>query len=304
VLEHSPLLADADLVEAIAAGQSETQVAIASRTTLSASVAAAIAEAGSAEACLALIENSGAAIAKLSIDRIVVRYGHIAGIRAALLNRSDLSIATHQSILAKLTETLTQFAATRDWIRPDQAMRLAREACEKATVVLAAGSSRNDIETLVRHLRDTGQLTAGLMLRALLCGNVDLLEQTLAELSDMPLARVRALVRDRRSAGFRPLYNKAGLPASAFLAFHEALEALQEGGFVGDVAEPIRLNRQLVERVMLRCADGPREEVAPLLALLRRFAVEAAREEARLYCDTLVEDETLTTRLLPERAAA
>jgi hypothetical protein len=30
------------------------------------------------------------------------------------------------------------------------------------------------------------------------------------------------------------------------------------------------------------------EQAASLLALLRRFAVEAAREEARLFCDDLV----------------
>jgi hypothetical protein len=30
------------------------------------------------------------------------------------------------------------------------------------------------------------------------------------------------------------------------------------------------------------------EDTAALLALLRRFAVEAAREEARLFCDDLV----------------
>ena len=29
-------------------------------------------------------------------------------------------------------------------------------------------------------------------------------------------------------------------------------------------------------------------ELAPLLTLLRRFATEAAREEARLFCDELV----------------
>jgi hypothetical protein len=32
-------------------------------------------------------------------------------------------------------------------------------------------------------------------------------------------------------------------------------------------------------------------ELAPLLTLLRRFATEAAREEARLFCDGLVANE-------------
>src|SRR6516164_4596330 len=53
VLEHSPLLVDADLVDAVATGGPAVQAAIANRADLPASVAAAIAEVGTAEACLA-----------------------------------------------------------------------------------------------------------------------------------------------------------------------------------------------------------------------------------------------------------
>src|SRR4029079_12388717 len=58
VLEHSPLLIDADLVDIVATGNNETQCAIARRVHLPASVCAAIAEVGSAAAALELIENA------------------------------------------------------------------------------------------------------------------------------------------------------------------------------------------------------------------------------------------------------
>jgi uncharacterized protein (DUF2336 family) len=58
VVEHSPLLLDADLVDAVATGEPRVQAAIASRASLPASVSAAIAEVGSAEACLVLLENT------------------------------------------------------------------------------------------------------------------------------------------------------------------------------------------------------------------------------------------------------
>jgi uncharacterized protein (DUF2336 family) len=48
VLEHSPLLIDADLVDLIATGNDATQCAIARRVNLPASVCAAIAEVGTA----------------------------------------------------------------------------------------------------------------------------------------------------------------------------------------------------------------------------------------------------------------
>ena len=38
----------------------------------------------------------------------------------------------------------------------------------KSTVVIAADTSMSELRPLIRHLRGTGQLTAGLILRALL----------------------------------------------------------------------------------------------------------------------------------------
>src|SRR6201991_3795687 len=77
VLEHSPLLIDADLVDTVATGNSEMQCAIARRAGLPAAVCAAIAEVGSAAAALELIENPYAELASFSWDRIVERHGHL-----------------------------------------------------------------------------------------------------------------------------------------------------------------------------------------------------------------------------------
>ena len=105
----------------------------------------------------------------------------------------------------------------------------------------------------------------------------------------MPLARVVGIVHDRRGAGFRALYDKAGLPASTYPAFREALEAMREDGFMVEPGGASRLKRRIIERVLTRCERRARsDEIEPLLTLLRRFAAEAAREEARMFCDELV----------------
>jgi uncharacterized protein (DUF2336 family) len=291
VLEHSPLLIDADLVDAVAMQGPLAQEAIARRVNLPPSVAAAIAEVASAEACLTLIENPDAQIAPVSIARVVARFGHLAAIREALLARPDVSAATRQALVVKLSATLCDFVTARDWLAPDCAARVTKEACEKATVMLAAETAVPELRPLLRHLRETGQLTAGLILRALLSGNVALFEEALSDLSGMPLPRVIGLLHDRGQSGFKALYEKAMLPASVYPAFREAMATLHEDGFLGDPAGAMRLKRRMVERVLTRCADLPRREIEPLLTLLRRFASEAAREEARLFCEGLVQDE-------------
>jgi uncharacterized protein (DUF2336 family) len=292
VLEHSPLLIDADLVDIIATGNCVTQCAIARRINLPASVCAAIAEVGSASAALELIENPHAELAPFSWDRIVERHGHLAAIRESMLVLEDLPAATRIALVAKLSDTLAQFVVARNWLSADRAGRIAGEALDRSTVNIAARSRGEDMRGLVRHLRATGQLTAGLILRALLSGNLELFDHALAELSGLPPARVSALLHDRGGASLQALLTRAGFPPSTFAAFRVALEASQESGFVDTPGGAARLRRRMVERVLTHC-ETDKQAAEPLLILLRRFATESAREEARMFCDELVADDAV-----------
>jgi uncharacterized protein (DUF2336 family) len=286
VIERSPLLIDADLVDQVGGGDAAIQAAVARRPALPCSVAAAVAEVGTAAACLILIENPDADIAPSSLDRIVARHGHLAAIREALLAREDLPASIRQAVVVRLSQTLADFVVAREWLDENRAQRVAREACEKATVALAARSPSGEVRPLVSHLRESGQLTSGLILRALLSGNTRLFEEALAELSGLSLARVSGLVHDRRGAAFQALYQKAGLSASGYPAFRAALDCMHEIGFIAEPGGATRLKRRMVERVLTRCEqdDG---DTGALLMLLRRFATEATREEARLFCEEL-----------------
>jgi uncharacterized protein (DUF2336 family) len=292
VLEHSPLLIDADLVDIIATGNGEMQCAIARRVNLPASVCAAIAEVGSAAAALELIENPYAELADFSWDRIVERHGHLAAIRESMLVLEDLPAATRLALVAKLSDTLAQFVVARNWLSSDRAERLAGEARDRSTIHIAARSRGDDMGGLVRHLRATGQLTAGLILRALLSGNLELFDAALSELSGLPQARVSALLHDRGGASLQALLMRAGLPPSTFAAFRSALEVSHETGYADSAGNAARLRRRMVERVLTHCETDPKA-AEPLLILLRRFATESAREEARMFCDELMAEEAV-----------
>ena len=292
VLEHSPLLIDADLVDIVATGNGETQCAIARRIHLPASVSAAIAEVGTPAAALELIENAYAELAPFSWDRIVERHGHLAAIRESMLVLEDLPAATRVALVAKLSDTLAQFVVARRWLSPDRAVRIASEARDRSTINIAARSRGEDMCGLVRHLRATGQLTAGLILRALLSGNLELFDHALSELSGLPQARVSALLHDRGGASLQALLERAGLPESTFAAFRVALEVSHETGYVDTLGGAARLRRRMVERVLTHCATD-RKAAEPLLILLRRFATESAREEARMFCDELMAEEAV-----------
>src|SRR5258707_366771 len=136
ILEHSPLLIDADLVDIIATGNCEMQCAVARRVNLPASVCAAIAEVGTPAAALELIENAYAELAPFSWDRIVERHGHLAAIRESMLVLEDLPAATRVALVAKLSDTLAQFVVATRWLSPDRACR---NAARRGARVVAAG---------------------------------------------------------------------------------------------------------------------------------------------------------------------
>lgn len=303
VLEHSPLLIDADLVDIVATGNDEVQCAIARRVALPASVCAAIAEVGCAAASLELIENPNAELAPFSWDRIVERHGHLAAIREAMLVLDDLPAATRAGLVAKLSQTLAQFVVARNWLSADRAERVTAEARDRSTLNIAARTRDEDMQGLVRHLRVTGQLTAGLILRALLSSNLDLFDAALAELADLPRSRVSALLHERGGNSLHALLRRAGLPEATFAAFQVALDACHEQGFVDSDDGAVRLRRRMVERVLTHCqTDGAAAE--PLMVLLRRFATESAREEARLFCDELLEDDDAPEPVYDDMLAA
>jgi uncharacterized protein (DUF2336 family) len=219
-----------------------------------------------------------------------------------MLVLEDLPAVTRVALVAKLSDTLAQFVVARNWLSADRAGRIASEARDRSTINIAARSRGDDIRGLVRHLRATGQLTAGLILRALLSGNLELFDAALAELSGLAQARVSALLHDRGGASLQALLIRAGLPESTFAAFQVALEVGHETGFVDSLGGAVRLRRRMVERVLTHCETDP-FAAEPLLILLRRFATESAREEARMFCDELIADEAIAP-IQPELIAA
>ena len=292
VLAHSPVLTEADLVDAAAVGDMLAQRAIAMRPALSAGVCAALAEVGGEEALVTLSSNRTAEIPDFSLERMVERAGDNGALREALLARADLPTGLRQSIAAKVSDALASFVTGCGWLTPERSARLARESTERVAVALAAGGEDSDAPAIVDVLRVNGRLTPGLMLRSLLSGEPALAEAAFVALSDLPAGRVAALLRDRRGAGLKALYRKAGLPASLQPAFTAAIAALNARGFdAGGTGRGI--DRLLLREVLIACETLDGSEAGALMGLLRRMDAEAAREEAKAMADSFADDAAL-----------
>ncbi|MBL8574150.1 MAG: DUF2336 domain-containing protein [Hyphomicrobiaceae bacterium] len=283
VLSHSTVLVDAELVDIVATGDVEVQVAIAGRPFVSQGLAAAIAEVAGPDGCVALLLNAGARVPPFSIARLADRLGHDPHVREALLGRDELPLEIRQILIAKLSEALQGFVTAKAWMGEARAYSATREACDKATVALSVETTQAQVRRLVVHLRATGQLTTGLLLRAMCCGNLRFFEEAVAVLSGLPADRVYAIIADGRGHGLKALLERAGLPTRSIPAFRLAIETHRELALDGLAGDGARLSRRMLERLLTRYQVFAESELDDLMAMLRRFSAEAARDLARDY---------------------
>ncbi len=278
VLSRSPLLSEAQLIDCAAVGDAFAQTAIALRAHVPADLAGALAEIGAREAAIALAVNPGAELPEVVMRRMIERFGDHGELREALLARPSLPLAIRSQLVDATASALTAFVVDCAWLSPERGKRVAQEACDRAHVLIGVGADAYEMSDFVGYLRGAGRLTTSLLLRALLCGSRAFFAAALTELSGHRAERVAGHVQDHRGAGFAALYAKAGMPPRLLPAFRAALDA---AAHYADTHRAGRLSLAMTRRVLAACEAANGGELDRLIALLRRFEVEAALDEAR-----------------------
>ncbi len=138
VLGRSPILSDSELIDCAAIGDPIAQSAIALRPLLSVAVAAALAEVGAREALISLAVNSSVELPEFSMRRMIERFGFDGELREALLGRRNLPAPLRADLVGATANALGEFVTSCDWLSPERAQRLIREARDQAHVIIAA----------------------------------------------------------------------------------------------------------------------------------------------------------------------
>ena len=145
----------------------------------------------------------------------------------------------------------------------------------------------------MRGLRQAGALTHALLLRSLLGGDRNLLAGALSELSGVPFPRVAAFMLNPYEEGFAALARRSGLKLQLLPAFRATLTAIKShGGEPNGALKPL-----LIEKVIAVCERRDDPALAKAIALLWRFAAEAARAEASGFARSVAAQ--ARTRRLP-----
>lgn len=282
VLVRSPLLTDLDLIDRVAGGDGDVQRFVAMRAQVSMAVSAALAEVGEEEACLELLQNSGARIANLSFRRMVERHGDSAILREALIADPRLPADCRHMLLVKLGEALRSAPLVLALMGERRAERITRAACVRASVTLIEATPEDELTALVEHLRLRGDLTAGFLIRAVANGKIDFFGTALVALSGKGEERVRSLLASGRDVAIAALLRASGLADATHGVILSALKIWR------DVANGRRLaGAQEVSWMMLKeigatpGQSGPGEAHQELARLLKEIHLDALRDNAR-----------------------
>ncbi|MGQ4272673.1 DUF2336 domain-containing protein [Terrihabitans sp. B22-R8] len=272
VLVLSPVLQDADLAEIFTTRGEQERSAIAARTRISEGLARLIAEHGSVDVCTILARNPESRLSGGAFAFLAQRHAADDSLRAALLERDDLSLTERHLLVMALAERFGVLAVDQFGMTHDRARRMSRDNCDRAALHMSEIAGE-EVADLLAHLRACGHLTAALMLEAVAGGNLAFVGAALSELTGQDADRVRRMMDDPMGAGFRALHRDAGLPRSSLTIFQQALLGWGETGRDAASAQD---RRAVAERSL---AEAPSASSA--YSLLNRMAAEAAREIAR-----------------------
>lgn len=198
ILEYSPLLSSADLMEVIACGQvSEALSAIARRRAVDEDVSAALVQTLDVPAVAALLVNPDAKIRKDTMDRIITQAEDISAWQMPLALRADLSARAIRriaglagaGIIERLAARNDLSEATRAQLNRALRQRLAREEN-----ILEPADPRQNPAGTVEAAKTQGQLDDWFVEQAAMRGQREVVVYALATLAQLDTGVVRKIL--------------------------------------------------------------------------------------------------------------
>ena len=255
ILQFSEALTDEDLIEIVRSQGASKQVAIARRPTVSETVSTALVDTGDEDVVTNLVANEGAEITEQSLQKVVEDFGDQETMQDVMVRRPRLPVTVAERLVTMVSEGLKVELVKRHELPASLATDLVLQSRERATITLSTESEEDELEQLVRQMRERGRLTPSIILRVLCMGDMRFFEAAAAELARLPVVNVRSLIHDSGALGLRAAFDKAGLPASHFPAVRAAIDVARETDYDGGENDREQYSRRMIERILTQYGD-------------------------------------------------
>jgi uncharacterized protein (DUF2336 family) len=213
ILEYSPLLSDADLLEIIATARAQSALAaVARRRGVSEKISEVIVASLDVGAVAALLANPNAMIRESTMDRIINHAQAIEAWHGPLLTRSDLSLRALRRIAGFVGVSLLRQLTERHGLDEETAqdfkrcLRLRLERDDET-----AETKEDKVRAAVLAARDRGTLDERYVEEAVEAGHRDVVIETLTLLARAPRPAIEKIFSSRSAKAITALAWRAGL---------------------------------------------------------------------------------------------
>ena len=287
-LASTPALSHWHMLAVLRVGDEARQACVALRPDISNEAVDGIVKSSPLNIALLLFENAAVTFSDEDYHRLYTRFGHAGDMVECLLACSDLPLDIRIMQAKRASNRMHQLMAERGWLPANDAAELVADAEDTAVLRILTQASDAELAQVVAFLVNKAMLTPSIIVRAACLGEMRVVEQALAHLSDIPRKRARELMRGKGLTGFKGLHGKSGLPASCYWILQASCDVAADECEEGIKLGADDFGRRLIEALMTRYEAMPLKERTKHLEYVGRFAAERARIIAkRLKADLL-----------------
>lgn len=252
VIQLSTVLDDNDLLAIIAGGNTDRQIAVAKRKSVSPKVSDRLVETNDENVVGALLANEGAQISETSYTKVVDRFAENRDIQTLMTDRPTLPLGVVERLVTMVSLELRERIINRHDFPAELADKIVTQGREGALTRSMSGNSRLDeIEGLIIRLKSKGQLTPTLILRALCEGDLQFFDAAIGALAGVSASKARPFIYERGAGGLRMIFRNTGLPTEMFRAVNIAVSEIVKAKEENPDAE----HNDFSDRIIARLVD-------------------------------------------------
>ncbi|HMR30922.1 MAG TPA: DUF2336 domain-containing protein [Geminicoccaceae bacterium] len=255
LLERSPVLDDATLVDIIRTNSMQYALATAARSGLSEAVTSALVDTKDRQVVSRVVGNAGARFSAETLNRVAEDWRSDSGIHDRLVRRPELPFELVEQLVGVIGDRLEWELVRKRQISVDQARQIMRATRERATISMVSREHGDrGIERRVRERMLSGGFGPETLLGYLRDGDIAAFEISLSLLSRLEPTRCRRLLYHSDRRHLAALCVKAAVPTPHYLTLRMTLElaedAVTHGGTGRDYpSDTIRFLQQQYERL-------------------------------------------------------
>ncbi len=225
ILQESPLLEDAELIEIVRTNAMQYALAVAGRERISEQLADALVDTGEQPVVATLVGNVGARLSTKTLNRVMEDWRGDKEVQDRLVRRPALPFELIEHMVGAIGDRIEWELVQTRRMDPHEARALMQAVRDRTAVGLTAKEHGDrKLEVHLRERLSAGTLGPDDLLQYLREGDIAAFEQTLALMAALDPKTVRRFAYNSDRRYLAALCLKAGLPAPHYLTIRMALE--------------------------------------------------------------------------------